>query len=250
MKIFVISLISDEVRRENLKMCFPKMYSTFNFVNAVDKNQVDLLIDHINVKSLKVPISQVEIACALSHSSIYKKIVLNNLDSCLILEDDIIGSDQDIDKVVEIYRKLPKNSILLAGGMDGMKSMNYLYGELVYSHVYRIHPAYYQFLVRACCYVIPKSIAAKILAIQEKSIIRADEWGEFLKNENNVYFSPIFHHPLDLTHSHIEISRRTELNGVFKRLFREGFFFTGYKMLKRNMLKLYAKFKGLKAVFK
>ncbi|MCK7607977.1 glycosyltransferase family 25 protein [Acinetobacter portensis] len=250
MKIYVISLISDDLRRENLRKCFPLMYCHFNFINAVNKTQIYSFIEPKNIRQTKVQISNVEIACALSHGLIYKKMISENLESCIVFEDDVLGCDQDIHRLVDIYTRLPKSSILLAGGMDGMKSRKYLYGKAVFPNVYRIDPAYYKFLVRACCYVVPKSIAEKILNIQKNSLIRADEWGEFLKNEKNVYFSPIFHHPLDLAPSHIEFARRQELNGFFKRLLREGLFFTFYKVVDRYVLKKIAKLKGLDSIFK
>lgn len=250
MKIYVISLISDDLRRENLKKCFPLTHCHFNFINAVNKTEIYSFIEPENIKQTKVQISDVEIACAISHSLIYKEMILGDLESCIVFEDDILGCDQDINRLIDIYTKLPKNSILLAGGMDGMKSRKYLYGKAVFPDVYRIEPAYYKFLVRACCYVVPKSIAEKILNSQKNNLIRADEWGYFLKNEKNVYFSPIFHHPLDLATSHIEFARRQELNGFLKRLLREGLFFTFYKVVDRYFLKIIAKLKGLDSIFK
>jgi glycosyl transferase family 25 len=181
---------------------------------------------------------------------VYKKMASENIKYCLIFEDDVIGSDQDINKVVEIYKKLPKNSILLAGGMDGIKFKKYLYGKEIFTNVYQINPLYYQFLVRACCYVIPLDLAKKILRMQENCLIRADEWGEFLMKENNVFVSPIFHHPLDLTNSHIEKSRRKELNNVFQRLLQEGIIFTFLRVIQRGFLRILAKLKGLDSIFK
>lgn len=249
MEIFVISLPSDHLRRENLKKNFPLTYYQFNFIDAIDKTQIYSYIEPHNIRKTRVVISDVEIACALSHTLIYKRMILDDLASCIVFEDDILGNDCDIHTMVKIYNKLPKDSVLLAGGMDGMRSMNYLYGELVLPNVYRVHPAYYQFLVRACCYVVPKKIASKILESQKYSLIRADEWESLLKNENNIYFSPIFHHPLDLTNSHLETARRNAFKGFFKRLFKEGVLFTISRILKRNFLRLFAKFRGFKSIF-
>ncbi|PPE76501.1 hypothetical protein C3941_28815 [Kaistia algarum] len=250
MQIFVISLSSDYERRKKLESQFLLSYNSFSIVNACNLDDVNVIEHTINIGKSRVPVNRVEVACALSHMKIYKKMASENIKYCLIFEDDVIGSDQDINKVVEIYKKLPKNSILLAGGMDGIKFKKYLYGKEIFTNVYQINPLYYQFLVRACCYVIPLDLAKKILRMQENCLIRADEWGEFLMKENNVFVSPIFHHPLDLTNSHIEKFRRKELNSVFQRLLQEGIIFTFLRVIQRGFLRILAKLKGLDSIFK
>ena len=250
MKIFVISLDSDCERRVNLSLKFLKYYGLFHIVDACDIKYVEFLGNKINVREEKILITKVEVACALSHIKIYKKMIDENIQSCLILEDDVIGSDYDISKIINIYKMLPSNSILLAGGMDGMKVTKYLYGKETIENVYSVDSLYYKFLVRACCYVITLDIAKKILNMQERNLIRADEWGEFLKYEKNVFVASIFHHPLDLGKSHIEQSRRNELDGYLNRLIKEGIFFTVWKIIQRVGLKLLAKFKGLDLIFK
>ena len=120
MDIWVISLIKDVERRAQLKNNFVQYYNKFNFFNALDAEYVkNKLLDDGEDKELSMTLP--EIACALSHKAILEKFILSGEDYILIMEDDMIGKDENIEQIMRIKCILPKGSILIAGSLDSLK---------------------------------------------------------------------------------------------------------------------------------
>jgi len=96
-KIFVVSL-PDSPRRKQVVQEFAKHEMDFEFVDAIWGNGLDLYNDErINVKRLteigmiKIPGN---VGAALSHIKCQQKIVEENLDFALIVEDDMALTDE------------------------------------------------------------------------------------------------------------------------------------------------------------
>jgi glycosyl transferase family 25 len=53
------------------------------------------------------------VGCALSHRAIYQKIVDENINSCLILEDDITLDDKFLDKLLNIENEIKTNDNII-----------------------------------------------------------------------------------------------------------------------------------------
>ncbi len=93
----------------------------YSFIHAVDGSQLDdkeinQIVDHkLSLKKLKKKLVREEIGCLLSHLSIYKKIINENIEISLILEDDVNFNHSLID-FFQCYNKLPlKYDLLLLG---------------------------------------------------------------------------------------------------------------------------------------
>ncbi len=248
MKIYVISLIKDSHRREQLSGNFLKYYDKFTILNAFNHSDAkNCLNGEAKFKKNKIPMTLSETACALSHLKVLNMVALDETDFALILEDDVIGEDADIEKIRDVYLSLPKDSILIAGGQEGLRSYKNLYGISVKGIVglYKIPKLYYRYLSRACCYVISSDSAKKIIKLQEAGLDRADQWDHLFKECSNVYFSPILKHPLTLENSHIEKERKTKKgNSIFTAVIREGVINSIYYYLRKIVTSYWAIYKG------
>lgn len=249
MKIYVLSLPRDKDRRKKLFQSFINKSSDFLFFEAFNKEQAqDILISkNIMIKKPPIPISLSEIACSLGHKAILEDMIQLNLKFSLILEDDVIGIDQDIDKIDKIMTILPEGSILIAGGLDGLKSLKSLYGFCVNEElkVFKIPKIYYRYLARTCCYLISYTVAQQIIEKQTQALERADNWEYLLDQCNQVYYSPILKHPIDLQNSHIEQERQLmKGKGLMIAIIREGVIHSIYHFFRKIILSYWAWYKG------
>lgn len=245
MEIYVISLLCDIERRNELKLRFRENYNNFNIITAKDKNDA---IDFISNNSNKIGygLTLAETACSLSHINILNNICLSDSEFSLVLEDDVIGTDEDIARVMEVCAFLPQNSILIAGGQEGLKSYKNLYGILVNDKlkIYKIPKLYYRYLARTSSYLISKKIAKSIVMNQKKEIILADQWDRLLMGCDSVYFSPILRHPISLENSHIESERKLKRGkNTFIIIYREGVVYSLYFFLRKKITMGWAKIK-------
>ncbi|WP_304342200.1 glycosyltransferase family 25 protein [Campylobacter ureolyticus] len=202
--IYFISLKKDEKRRENCKRQFPKYYNNFIQVEAVDGREIGSLkyFELINPAFYKLNklLSPSEVGCSLSHKKVYELFLKSEADYALILEDDIIGTDEDIEKVINLTKFLNPNSIFICGGQDSYS----VFVKEIYNNFYILSK--YSNLTGTCSYVITKNSAKKLLNLQTEILDIADNW-ERLSKDLNVYFSDIFIHPLDLQTSNIQKER-------------------------------------------
>lgn len=74
-------------------------------------------IDVEKYRALGSRLTRGQLACALSHYQIYQKIVSENLDNVLILEDDC-GFNDNIQSLPEYYSQLPENYGIFFLGYD------------------------------------------------------------------------------------------------------------------------------------
>jgi glycosyl transferase family 25 len=89
MNIFVISLESSLSRQEHIKNEFLKEKIPFSFFKAVTPDKINSVSEKIGVDVSNREITNGEVACFLSHVSLWKKMIDNNLDYICIFEDDI-----------------------------------------------------------------------------------------------------------------------------------------------------------------
>lgn len=114
--IFVISLTRSLERRESIKKQMKHLGLEFEFIDAVDgKKLTEKQLNKVNFQTaLKLcghELSMGEVGCALSHINIYEKIVTDNIENCIVLEDDIYIHSSFINIINEIA--LIKNSELI-----------------------------------------------------------------------------------------------------------------------------------------
>ena len=97
--IFVINLKKDTDRKDRIKNILRSRKLNFNFIDAVDGNQltsneINSIYDkNMSLFRSKRELKPSEIGCALSHLSIYKRMLKDDIEEAIILEDDIILND-------------------------------------------------------------------------------------------------------------------------------------------------------------
>lgn len=110
-----------------------------------------------------------ELGCALSHISIYRKIVENNIPHALIVEDDITMNESlplILHKITELIGK--KEIILLN------QAKQYLSKVVRTLPGHRVHPAAEADLT--CSYIITRDAAASMLKLLYPVWLLADRW--------------------------------------------------------------------------
>lgn len=229
MKTFVLSLPTDRLRKSILESQFPCHFPYFEIVDAIDgrTKQVNTDIPACK-KDKRRPLTSTEVACALGHIKIYEEIKKygnkeNNFN--LILEDDIQGSPDDLEKIQQLSSFLPKKSIIILGGLGGMQRAQNLYGYLSpWPNIYRVPKPQRRNLSGTCCYLLDTVMAEHLLDKQNICLHRADDWPALLKNERNVFYTPLLSHPTpNIGNSHIEKERaRRYSGGIIKRWYRDG----------------------------
>lgn len=95
-QVFVLSLLDSTERRDKITKQLAALSIPFKFVDAIDGRaglgaEYEALIDRPGTEvQFGRRMTDAEYACALSHMSIYRRIIEGNLPGAVILEDDAI----------------------------------------------------------------------------------------------------------------------------------------------------------------
>ncbi|MCW0976978.1 glycosyltransferase family 25 protein [Pantoea sp. JV6] len=92
-KVFVINLARSTERRDTMEQQLTLLNLDYEIVEAVDGSLLSFSDIAKETRPLNYAVEPGEIGCALSHISIYRKIVSENIECALIIEDDAILSD-------------------------------------------------------------------------------------------------------------------------------------------------------------
>jgi len=147
-KIFVINLKRNSDRKEYISKLFLENGIDFEFIEAVDGSEF-LSSDESYIKFWKENFldcnnwkpNRGQMGCWLSHVKIWKNIVKENINSCLILEDDIVLNSPDpnksfTDNFNDYFNALPDDwNIFMPGYRGG--SINQINEKIVQLH----HPS-------------------------------------------------------------------------------------------------------------
>ena len=209
--IYIVSLLSDEQRRSALKKQFKRHSQIFHYIDAIDGRTIEanlyfqqILPFYDFAKRLMTPS---EVGCALSHAKALDTFIESKNPYALILEDDIIGTDEQLQQLSELAPILPQSSVLIAGGQDGIKSSRLL-GKHYQKDIYKVANISHSYITRACCYLITREAAKKILDHHNKMLTIADWWGTILNGKKiDLFYQEVLKHPLDLDNSNLEEDR-------------------------------------------
>lgn len=210
--IYLVSLESDLSRREQLKILFPRYYAKFHHVPAVDGRELTAGQYYKQTTSYFIKhnktMSPAELGCTLSHIKALKAFLETNDSYALILEDDVMGSDKELEEVLSCADSLDNDSLLLCGAQDGV-DRRYQLGKLNKNkNLYEVHAFSHEFMLRTCCYVVTRTSAKNIINHHHNNLTLADKWDVFFKHNNTrMFYVEILKHPIDLTNSHIEADR-------------------------------------------
>ena len=209
--VFVISLKSDEARREKLKERF-KNYGEFKLVEATDGRAMSAKEYYgyalPGLEAYGRLLSPSEVGCSLSHARAYEEFLKSDASFALILEDDVIGDESGIKKAFETAAKMDEGSALICGAQDGLEGRFSAFGKKLEDNFWLVSKRSYGTIYRAAAYVLDRRAAEKILQTHKKALCVADFWQILLlKNGLKMYFSDIFAHPTDLADSNIQAER-------------------------------------------
>ena len=119
MRTFIINLKESADRRQYMIEEMKKtnlQYEFFDAVSGKDIKNIEEVYDHeYAVTKAGSPLNLGEIGCAMSHLLIYKKMIDENIERTLILEDDIIISEKFDEIIKEILEFNLQNSVILLG---------------------------------------------------------------------------------------------------------------------------------------
>ncbi len=89
MKNFVISLKSAKDRRVHIAEQFGSKGIPFSFFDAIEPAQIETQAEKIQLKLCQSNVSRNELACLLSHVSLWQKVIDEKIPAIAIFEDDI-----------------------------------------------------------------------------------------------------------------------------------------------------------------
>lgn len=193
MKLFVLSLKTSEKRRNIISDYLISNNINFEFFDAVDGKTIAAeFINENNGKIQKVGLDKFcsklnygEIGCAMSHLDIARKIVKENHESAIIVEDDVLFDYQFIKLINGDFENNFKESdfeLLMLGFHRSLNGYN-VKAKLKYFGRLRLQQEY-KFGTPICCYygtygyLLTKKGAEKLLRIYHELdiLLKADNF--------------------------------------------------------------------------
>ena len=227
MSIYLISLQKDVYRRESLKKIFGSHYEKMKLIDAVygsDLSQefvINATRGYFNKYHKQM--SPGELGCTLSHIKALENFLASDSSIGLILEDDVIGSDSDIEKIEGLKISVDDNIIVNCGSQQYSGKAKYLLGKNVpeYDELMLIPKPLYSNLLGAFSYVVTKKSAQTILNSHKKFIHVADHWGDILLDtDTKVYYINLFQHPdPDFCDSNLNYDRGSGYHNKGRKVF-------------------------------
>ena len=200
MKIFVINLKRSVTRRKNIENQLRRLGLDYELTEAVDgavwgKDRMrefitDKLIDWLPSGHL---------ACGLSHHFLYKRIVDDNLSQALILEDDIILSN-DFLKIITYFDKNPLGTSEVV-----LLHMQIMYGptKFLVKHCVEILPESFLYYLQpegtvgsTAAYIASRAFAKNKIERDSPISIPVDGWKHMMKENILDYLRCIYPYPV------------------------------------------------------
>jgi len=183
-QVFVISLERALERREYMKSLVARLGFNATIISAVDGKNLrpEQRARYSSARAQRVygcEMSDNEIACYLSHLSIYSKMLEHRIDVALVLEDDI-SAVGDLKPIVDDLLKLPKSSWQVVRLQSSKKSVSHptegdRSGEPVARigerEIFRLRTG----VLGGCAYMIRLGAASAMLARSEQIDMPIDQ---------------------------------------------------------------------------
>ncbi|EHZ6874366.1 glycosyltransferase family 25 protein, partial [Providencia rettgeri] len=110
MNTFVINLKDDLLKRDFMRNQLDNIGISYQFIEAIDgRIMSDNTIKQLAYDYPDCYLTKGEIGCALSHMAIYKKMIEDNIEIALILEDDALLPSNIYSKLIDI-KNIDKSS--------------------------------------------------------------------------------------------------------------------------------------------
>lgn len=173
MKIFIVNLKKSVERRQKMEEQLLALGLSAEFIEAVDGR----LMSDDERKRVTAEVNYAflpgEIGCALSHQKIYRKMIDENIDNALILEDDIVLNEdfKDILDHISISTNAPSVILLSRTNKFFKKPLKKL------TRKHSLHKTLHATTTHS--YIINNSAANSLLNGLSPVWIVADKWGLF-----------------------------------------------------------------------
>ncbi|MDO4433563.1 MAG: glycosyltransferase family 25 protein [Alysiella sp.] len=193
MKTYIISLAGETQRREHIIQECARFHIEPEIVDAVDMRQATAAdierlsrkITHWKPKKQRW-LSKGELGCALSHHQVYQKIVDNQDDFALILEDDaeFIANPHVLlnsGSLKDIYQQYPFDVLLIGYVKILPQYLPYFYRCIPIKthaqlHGFRFGTPWAQYACGTVAYIITQQGAKKLLSATTQPCATADDW--------------------------------------------------------------------------
>ncbi|BAS67693.1 glycosyltransferase family 25 protein [Bathymodiolus septemdierum thioautotrophic gill symbiont] len=122
--VFIVNLKKDIEKHTHMQALCQRFNLQAEFVDAVDgrqlkESEINSVFSQENaIQNINRELTKGEIGCALSHKNIYQKMIDNNIENALILEDDVDFDDTLLDLLSRID-DFPKDWELMLLGHFG-----------------------------------------------------------------------------------------------------------------------------------
>jgi len=176
--IFVINMEKDKERKAYITKKLNEYQLSFDFINAVDGRLLDekyikqMISKNKAIDSIGREMSRGEIGCAMSHLHVYQKMVEEDIEQAIILEDDIDINYDNFNEIIDFLAKENNNKpqVHLLTESISYLSKNTQKIDGIYN-IARVVQA-----LSTAGYVINQSAAKQMLGINKKVWIVADDW--------------------------------------------------------------------------
>ena len=228
--IFVVNLKKDTEKREHMQVLCKKYSLKCQFIDAVygkdlsEKEISEVYDKERALKKLGRELALGEIGCSLSHMSIYKKMIKENIKKALILEDDVTFDKSLLDALNSI-NDFPKDWELILFNYYRDFPVRKLYCTSFWerSHIGKNFQSvrFTEMMHSTAGYIINYDGALRLINILEKGLYKPID--HYTGDENDINLYGIFPKVVDIDshfvlHSNIEVERKDLSSGTNKTL--------------------------------
>lgn len=205
MKTYIINLERSKARREHIIGEAERCGLDYELVNAVDGSQLTdeelhRLCDEEQVRKHSDWLTPGMIGCALSHYNVYTKIVENDVDVALVLEDDACLPNNLPELLREISEEVQPNEVISLFYMSFDPCQLSKKGKVGLSNNYGLYyPVDVNQVISTAGYVITKQAAKTMENIVLPVRVSPDSWGHFYEHKGFDSFRCVYPVPLKLT---------------------------------------------------
>lgn len=226
MKTYIINLESSKKRREHILREVKKHNLDYEFINAVNgknltKSEKDRLCDQDAVRNNPDWLTPGAIGAALSHHKVYQKIVSDNVEAALVVEDDLILPNNLNSILQNIKADLHKNEVILIFYQSFNPLKLSLQGKSELADNYKLmYPLSLNGVAGAVCYIITKEAAKSLVDYILPIRLAADSWLEFQREKKIDGVRCLYPMSIELTNMKSTISSTSQ--SWFRRIVTEG----------------------------
>ena len=184
----VVSLKDQDARRSRIEGELAGC--PFTFFDAYDgRRMTSEKLQEFNTSAVRQRYNRTllggEIGCSKSHALIYEKMVKDRIPWVWILEDDVLLSDQskDLLRGASGISNFDEDGIYFVGGQQDIAARPMLLKEKTSFKVGRVKfwksPGAEKYIKRTCSYLVPLSVAEKMVEFTNENMVLADNWLAF-----------------------------------------------------------------------